>query len=553
MFQFKHLLCILLAAGTFGSTLLAQDEPEVSPASAPELSDQQKTLILLNQRLLQLQTELSSLSKKSTELTSEELLLKEAQIKSELKETRREISQVATGVDLTSLDGVTTEGINLADEFSQAVEPLIREFKEATSEQKETDKLRQDVDALQAQSDNAEAALQNLKTTIEKTSDPRLKSTLKEELDRWEKRSVELQTKLQASKFQLEERLRNKPTLFEALSFTISDFCRTRGAHLFFALGISIGIFFLLRSIGRFSSRLRPKKKAKQISFTEHLIAFSYSIFTILGGVIAFIFALWVFNDWVLLTLTLFLLFGIIWAGKNTLPLYFEQTKLMLNLGTVRAWERVVYQGIPWEVQRIAPYTTFTNPQLEGGKIRLPLRDIQELHSRPTSDNELWFPCSKDDWVELSDGTFGKCIQQTPDYVHLVKLGGSRIVIPTADFLSLNPQNLSKNFRVEVTFGIDYKYQKISTSEVPTVFEEALTRELIELVGKDDLLNVKVHFHSASASSLDYRITADFKGEIASQRSQLRDQINRICVDVCNEHQWSIPFTQITVHQAASK
>jgi hypothetical protein len=37
---------------------------------------------------------------------------------------------------------------------------------------------------------------------------------------------------------------------------------------------------------------------------------------------------------------------------------------------------------------------------------------------------------------------------------------------------------------------------------------------------------------------------------VASKLRNLERAIPRICVDVCNEQGWVIPFPQITVHQA---
>lgn len=144
---------------------------------------------------------------------------------------------------------------------------------------------------------------------------------------------------------------------------------------------------------------------------------------------------------------------------------------MILNLGPVRQNERIIFEGIPWQVQKVHIYTSLINPALEGDKIRLPMRDLINLHSRPNGEDELWFPCRKDDWVLLSDDTFGKVLQQTPDYVNIVKLGGTRKVIPAVEFLSLHPANLSKNFRLEVPFGIDYSHQKISIFKVPKILE----------------------------------------------------------------------------------
>ena len=53
-------------------------------------------------------------------------------------------------------------------------------------------------------------------------------------------------------------------------------------------------------------------------------------------------------------------------------------------------------------------------------------------------------------------------------------------------------------------------------------------------------------------SSLDFDVLADFKGSAAERYQKISRAIQRICVDVCNENDWEIPFTQVTVHQASA-
>jgi small-conductance mechanosensitive channel len=85
---------------------------------------------------------------------------------------------------------------------------------------------------------------------------------------------------------------------------------------------------------------------------------------------------------------------------------------------------------------------------------------------------------------------------------------------------------------------------------VPEILQRALEPKLVEAVGREPLRSVKVEFASASASSLDFAILADFSGEVASRANVLERLIHRTCVETCNEHGWVIPFTQVTVHQA---
>ncbi len=61
--------------------------------------------------------------------------------------------------------------------------------------------------------------------------------------------------------------------------------------------------------------------------------------------------------------------------------------------------------------------------------------------------------------------------------------------------------------------------------------------------------NLSVELAEAASNSLDLRIFGSFDGAIAIQYYSLHRLITRACVQVCNEHQWVIPFTQLTLHQ----
>jgi hypothetical protein len=273
-------------------------------------------------------------------------------------------------------------------------------------------------------------------------------------------------------------------------------------------------------------------------------------LLAVLAAIGAVVLVFYLRGDWLLLALTILALLGILWASKTALPPYMEQMKLILNLGSVREGERVVYDGVPWRVKRLNFHCKFDNPELDGSFLRLPIRDVMPLHSRMADPKEPWFPTRKDDWVVLSDETYGKVIEQTPEQVVVLRLGGSLKTYPTSDYLALAPENLSRGFRIQVVFGIDYAHQSIATTEVPTVFQEAVERRLFDVAGKDGLRSLKVELTSAGASSLDYAILADFDGSMGSKKNAMERLIQAACVDVCNDRGWGIPFQQITLHQA---
>ena len=246
----------------------------------------------------------------------------------------------------------------------------------------------------------------------------------------------------------------------------------------------------------------------------------------------------------------LLLLFWAAVASKQVLPRVVEEARIVLGLGALRENERVVFAGVPWRIDSLNFYTDLCNPDLSGGKIRLPVRELIGLHSRPCGSKESWFPCREGDWVELGDGTRGKVVSQTPELVQLVKLGGSRVTYQTEAFLGTSPENLSADFRLRVIFGVDYQHQAICTTEIPEAMHTAVLGALVGKIGEDNVRNLTVDFRAAGASSLDYEVIADLAGDVAAKKESLGRMIQRELVDACNEHGWVIPFTQITVHQA---
>lgn len=132
----------------------------------------------------------------------------------------------------------------------------------------------------------------------------------------------------------------------------------------------------------------------------------------------------------------------------------------------------------------------------------------------------------------------------------MVLLGGSRKNHGTADFLGLAPENLSTGFRLQGVFGVDYRHQSVSTEVIPTKMTEAVKAGLNKLLGDGELVHVRVELAEAGASAINYAVIADVAGSVASKYRLLQRALQRLCVEACNTHGWTIPFTQITLHQA---
>jgi hypothetical protein len=228
-----------------------------------------------------------------------------------------------------------------------------------------------------------------------------------------------------------------------------------------------------------------------------------------------------------------------------------HQIRLLLNMGAMRESERIVFEGLPWRVDRIHLDVRLVNPALTGGILRLPLAKLLGMHSRPCADHEVWFPSQEGDWVAVGD-VRGRVVLQTPETVQLVTLGGARVTFRTPEYLAAGPTNLAAGFRVRTTFGIDYRHQAIATTRVPALMQERLDQEIRKLAGDENVLAVRVEFQQANTSSLDYFAFADLHGRAAHLYEPAARTMQRSLVEVCNEQGWTIPYPQLTVHQASA-
>jgi hypothetical protein len=254
-------------------------------------------------------------------------------------------------------------------------------------------------------------------------------------------------------------------------------------------------------------------------------------------------------EDWVLFSLGILLLLGIALMLRHALPKYWSQAQLYLNIGPVREGERILMDGLPWEVQEINFYCKLINPEADISQ-RIPLSDLVEEKSRPVRTHEPWFPCKNGDWVILNDGVRGKVTGISMELVQLVQRGGAHVTYTTSDFLSHSPKNLSTNFRIKETIGISYSLQQESTSDIPEKLQTYLLQRIKDEGYEEALLNLRVEFSLANESSLDLTVIADFKGEVGDLYNRFRRAIQRWCVDACSFYQWEIPFPQMTLHRS---
>lgn len=470
---------------------------------------------------------------------------------SDISRLQSRFQEAAAGVDLGSLGGEVADTFELSEEIKELLSPLIQEIKRATSQPREIDRLGREEGNLLEQLREANAARENVKSIHTKVVHPLLLAELNQFDHSLEAEATRIASELDLTRGHLQDLRERQAPLGESFRRLTQLFYRSRGRNLLLAHGALILSILLLRGLHQVIRRYSPLHRRRRRMYVR-VFDLIFGAGTVVFGVLAFISVLYAAGDWVLLTLVSLFLFGIAWASKTALPHFWQQAMLLLNLGPVREHERLVYNGVAWRVQTLGLYTVLANPALQGGRLRLPIRELANLHSRPFEEHEPWFPTRLDDWILLADGTHGKVVTQTPEVVTLVQLGGARRSYPAAEFVTLAPTVLSTGFRLRVVFGIDYQHQRISTTEIPATLKNTVRSGLSTLGFKENQSRVRAEFKAAGASSLDIEVVVDLDGALAPRYFEIGRAVQRLCVDTCNTKGWVIPFTQVTLHMAGN-
>lgn len=524
------------------------------PAGGPTPDRSLPTLKAVAEPLSTAITELDRLAAELKIATSEERIQElTARIESErerVSQFRNRFRDIVGGAEAHAFEVIEVEKVPLQEQFGELLEPLVGALREPTSQLRQTEEMRKSLVVWAERAEKASRVLVRIDKLLALASDERVKSELQSARRIWTGRQSEAAGEAEILRLRIEERDRNTPTMWESFSKMFGGFWRNRGLNLLLAIVVAVGGYIAVRRAYRWIRKISPVHRKDKGTLTSRVTDLVAILAAVLVSIIAVLLVFYLRGDWLLLTLAAVMLIGAAWAGKTALPPYIAQIRMILNMGTVREGERLIYRGLPWKVKTIGFFTIFTNPELEGGDLRVPLEDVMGMISRDADPKEPWFPTRQGDWVILADATYGKVVRQTSEQVVVVKLGGSLKTYPTGEFIEQTPENLSHGFRIQSVFGLDYTHQGIATREAVEIISRALEEGLVRELGREGIVSVKVEFQAAAASSLDLAAIVDFDGVLASRYRFLERALQRIWVDVCNAHGWTIPFAQLTVHQS---
>ena len=549
-FLFKILFAVFLIGMACGNTPAFSQDNAVEAPSDPQKIRQ--ILLLLSDQMLRVQKDLDGLkslpSTKTVNKRREELIL-------QLNGLKHNFESLATQLQTDDFYfDKKKEDSGWGKELERLILPLLEALSDVTEKPRKIERLKKRVAALESQLQMFEEGQKNIKHLLamdNQALDPKnpqtieYLSTLKNLKDKY---NVELvQIKLEEARRNLENELQSGESLWGAATRSIQDFFKHRGLNLLITVAIFFVLWYLLTKMRVFI--VGEKSFIKVPPWTRKLLVTAYSVVVLMLCVVSSLVALYFLNDWLLLSVIILFMLAIFWASRQFIPRLFQEVRLALNLGTVKEKERLIWDGVPWEVANIGLQVTLINPDLEGGQLQLPLGELIGKHSRPIVEDEPWFPSQAGDWVILSDGTYGQVKQQTMEQVILRLKGNTLKFYSTPEFLSKTPVNLSKGFRYDIEFGLDYSVLSRICDEIPQLFEKGLRTHLERHYRKNlpDFTHTKVSFDHAGSSALNLKVLVHVEGRCAERYEEFRRDIQTALVRICNENNLVIPFNQLTV------
>ena len=551
-----HFFVPLLTLFILFSPVQVQSAQEETGAALEESAAKQDNTLSMLSSLLELKAGMvkriaekkQKLKKSSSESEKKELQEELQKLDKQFTDSVNDFKRIATGIDVELFAEKKPEAFDYKQEITSLIKPGLQEIKRLTVRARHKTKLKEELSYYGKLAPVARDAGKNIKALLSQTTDKKLKKHLRELQPEWKNIAEMIDSKLQLAQMELEKMDTEDVSIVESSQASIKNFFRTRGLYLLLAIAVFFAVVLVFRLIYQAIVKVVPGYRVKHRSLYIRVWDLFFRIFTLLCAVFGLVIVLYGAEDWVLLSMTIVFFIGLAWAVRQTIPKVWHQCRLMLNIGSVREGERIVLHGVPWLVQDINVFSKLENPAL-GIELRLSIDELIGKNSRSVGKNEPWFPCKKDDWVILSDGIRGKVVSLSHEMVELVERGGAHKTYQTADFLFLSPRNISTNFRLKETFGISYDLQQHSTDTIPDTLQAFISEKVEEEGYQDSLLNLRVEFQQAGASSLDLVVIADFKGTMAPLYNRLRRSIQRWCVDCSTTNNWEIPFPQLTVHK----
>ena len=555
-FRFFLLIILLISMTVFTNGGYAK-KPDLPTSADQTGSEKTQSINTLNDIIDNIKQQRNEIDKKLALLKQAKTDQEKTKIQAEIDETSHSIDEqessfemiLTGGQALASNDAAEKKEFDWQKDLLEILQPIMSELRQLTEHKRKLDDLQKKMAFYQSQIHEINQVLDHI-SRINKEKLGKVALEQFEQINKkWQNELQENNHLLSVAQLQLDEMVKSQTAKEVSVGEHFKQFATGRGATLLMVLVAFVTVYLSMSLFWKIIMRFSARKPNEKWGYYQRIVTLIYHMMMVVLAIAAVFYVLSVRNDQVLIAFAVLLLVSIIWVLKNSLPQYINELKILLNTGVVREGECIIYNGIPMKIERLRFYSKLTNPELPGLKLRLPLSELSNHVSRPCTDDEPWFPCREGDYVLLADEKYGLVKHITLENVVLSLSSGMMPQTYTIqDFLAAQPKNLSQGFIVTSVIGVDYKYQTQCTDQMPAILREGIRNGFQQESYSDALKDLLVYFAEANTSSLDFKIIAIFDGKAACEYYSIARSLQRFAVDVCNQQQWEIPFTQVVVH-----
>ncbi len=467
-----------------------------------------------------------------------------AELNERQKKAKENFSLLVTKVDSSSFLKKEGQEVEWDKELKEIFSPIIVELKETTERPRRMERLRSDILYLEKRLPQIQQASENIAKFLKTVENEKVRKRLEDSKEYWDKQQKEFASRLEANRSQLLQLENERKSLLSSFKVFFDSFIKTRGKSLFFSLLAFVSIYLVFRLLQRIIWKISPIHKSPKYMFWANLVDVMFYILTFLFATGALVAVLFTSGDWLILAIVLLLVFGVIWSARNTLPHLVEHIKLLLGFGPVRQGELVMVDGLAYRVEMMGVYSYLKNPLLtSGGTLRLPLKDLVGMRSRPYDEQTvIWFPCKVGEVVLINGSIMRKVLMISTQYVKLDWYGCDMDeYMPTSTFINSTLLSLAKPFWAGINFRVSYRHRNYM--DIIDKLTPFLCEELKKLPYAEQIIDIDkpwIELGSLDEKSMNFMVWIKAEPEVAINYDGIKRAITHICLRAANKHGWDV-------------
>ncbi len=282
-----------------------------------------------------------------------------ADLRQRYRKAKSSFLETAAGVSLEGTRDIEPKKRNLGKEAQELIAPLLDTFHRISARPRMIESLRSEIAALEEKIIIVDKALKSINSIIKFNDSQEILDDLKKIKGDTEGRLQGLKLNLEASQRQLKQETVSDKSFIEAAAKAAQDFFRIRGKNLILSIVSFFSIWWVFSALR--SRIFKADIFSDPLAWVKKPLKALYNIIAILLAIIGTVMCLYLLNDWVLLTFVILFLSAGAWTSRQWIPKFMQEGRIILNLGTVREGERIIWQGVPFLVCDLGFYSTLIN------------------------------------------------------------------------------------------------------------------------------------------------------------------------------------------------